>query len=547
MIFSSSVFSAYIYYVVDFEHYQIATSYVKATALLAALVSGVLGDLLVVVWDVSLVTLLWISAACVWAGFLYGCFVIKASHKSRRILRVASGPIEYGQSMKITEEDDGDDESERLTGEGMSGNLFTNNPFVHRESLFERTLSNDDTKTHSSLSYKKKVGERRKIFYQQRLDLFRHQLAQLLYVLRIESVLAMVLLWVIGNAVYTVRPLSCCSCSFRVDLTLCLQILYNYEVSIYEELQGSNNWNGSVLAILLVSGSLGAMLPTLIHSKSYVLSPLGQTASSALNPVHLAMSDSEATIALRLVTAGLLSSCVLFLFIASWNLYLSMTFLALFFACWQYMNVIVYARLASHLKMAQMRFHLFQNKDENVPHYSDGSSHVFSALSTPFLLGDLVGDKEDLQSRSSETLSDPSRTLSARTDPSTDHPAAGHPQTPVLPHYPPHHPHQTPQPRQQPPPIDQTHFKRVAKSLETDPPYSVAVVLIVAMSVVVQVVLQAIFFSWLQLELRSACWMVIFIFIGATAVFLVFTVGYHGLAKLVKELCRGKGHSFASL
>jgi hypothetical protein len=36
--------------------------------------------------------------------------------------------------------------------------------------------------------------------------------------------------------------------------------LYDYEVAIYQELNGSNSWNGSVIAVMLLSGSLGAMV-----------------------------------------------------------------------------------------------------------------------------------------------------------------------------------------------------------------------------------------------------------------------------------------------
>ena len=33
-------------------------------------------------------------------------------------------------------------------------------------------------------------------------------------------------------------------------------------MSIYDELNGSNDWNGSVLAAILLAGSAGAMLPS---------------------------------------------------------------------------------------------------------------------------------------------------------------------------------------------------------------------------------------------------------------------------------------------
>jgi hypothetical protein len=43
------------------------------------------------------------------------------------------------------------------------------------------------------------------------------------------------------------------------------QLFYGYEVSIYVELNGTNNWNGSVLSIMLLAGSFGAMMPTWVR------------------------------------------------------------------------------------------------------------------------------------------------------------------------------------------------------------------------------------------------------------------------------------------
>lgn len=73
------MFSAYIYYVVNIEEYQRATSYLKSAALVSCLLSGVLGDILVVFYDTSLRTLMWISAIFVWIGFLWGLYIIRSS------------------------------------------------------------------------------------------------------------------------------------------------------------------------------------------------------------------------------------------------------------------------------------------------------------------------------------------------------------------------------------------------------------------------------------------------------------------------------------
>ncbi len=57
-----------------------ATSYIKASALMACVLSGILGDILVVEWDASLLVLMWISAAFVWTGFFVGLFFIRNAH-----------------------------------------------------------------------------------------------------------------------------------------------------------------------------------------------------------------------------------------------------------------------------------------------------------------------------------------------------------------------------------------------------------------------------------------------------------------------------------
>jgi hypothetical protein len=71
------VLSAYVYYMVSPVHYQLATSYIKATNLATNVVAGIVGDLLVVEGDVSLKVLLWISAVSVTIGFVVGLVVLR--------------------------------------------------------------------------------------------------------------------------------------------------------------------------------------------------------------------------------------------------------------------------------------------------------------------------------------------------------------------------------------------------------------------------------------------------------------------------------------
>jgi len=79
---AEDLFSAYIYTVVPLEMYQSTTSYVKTSALLSCILSGVLGDILVTQFDTSLYTLTVISAVFVIAGAFLGFFVIRNPSKT---------------------------------------------------------------------------------------------------------------------------------------------------------------------------------------------------------------------------------------------------------------------------------------------------------------------------------------------------------------------------------------------------------------------------------------------------------------------------------
>jgi hypothetical protein len=79
---AEDVFSAYVYYAVPLQHYTSATSYVKASAFVASLLSGFLGDILVVLFNYSIDTLMVISAVFVCIGVFIGLFVISAVSES---------------------------------------------------------------------------------------------------------------------------------------------------------------------------------------------------------------------------------------------------------------------------------------------------------------------------------------------------------------------------------------------------------------------------------------------------------------------------------
>jgi hypothetical protein len=54
-----------------------------------------------------------------------------------------------------------------------------------------------------------------------------------------------------------------------------------------------------------------------------------------------------------------------------------------------------------------------------------------------------------------------------------------------------------------------------------EPPYSVALVSVIALNVVVQIILQAVAFSGLALPLRASCWVFVLTFCAATAAYVL--------------------------
>lgn len=139
------------------EDYQFATSTIKAAALLSCLVSGVLGDILVVEFQASLTVLTWISAVFVWAGFLVGLFVI----------RPATDTKTQSQSV-LTQLDDVEMDTSRTQRQHIP--------------LEEEQLSSKLSKMH----------------------IFLHQLRCLRIAMKSPVVKCMLGLWVIGNAIFQV-------------------------------------------------------------------------------------------------------------------------------------------------------------------------------------------------------------------------------------------------------------------------------------------------------------------------------------------------------
>lgn len=149
-----AVFSAYVYYVVPTKEYQYATSAIKAAALISCVLSGILGDMLVVEEDASLKVLMWISAAFVWAGFAVGLLVIG--------LRPAT--------------------------------------VINTETSATVPLLSESSKEEASCN-----GHRPARPQTSKVALFAHQLRCLWIVLQSRTVLSLLTVWIVGNGVFQVR------------------------------------------------------------------------------------------------------------------------------------------------------------------------------------------------------------------------------------------------------------------------------------------------------------------------------------------------------
>lgn len=170
---AEDLFSAYIYTVVPLEMYQSTTSYVKTSALLSCIISGVLGDILVTQCDTSLYTLTVISAVFVITGAALGFIVI----------RNPKPPSQLEGSF------DGEKGAEPLKSEPSKHNPAPLQ--AAREWLSSTWASANWTQTMRYL------GEKYHILFLQLQFTFR--------VVAQRDIRVLTVFWIVGNGVYTVR------------------------------------------------------------------------------------------------------------------------------------------------------------------------------------------------------------------------------------------------------------------------------------------------------------------------------------------------------
>jgi hypothetical protein len=331
---------------------------------------------------------------------------------------------------------------------------------------------------------------------------------------------------------------------------LSAQTLYDYEVAVYAELNnGSNAWNGSVLAVMLLAGTIGALLPTWLKhdvdtehkagsnktsapgkqatnldSSSDV--PTGAQDSSHLlsdnyitadveQPPRVYKATSEFVVGMRITVAGVLSCVSLLLFVLSWQVVASVSFLALFFATWQYINVVCFARLALALKLAQLEQRHAHMRD--MTESTDGEAAENNKLqrsNKEFIARTIVPMDRTLSTNHEKTHGITTSTGAAETQAHLLHSLY---------------------------PVVTSRGAKTQNSAGSEqqigsaedipePPYSVALVSVIALNVVVQIILQAVTFSGLALPLRASCWVFVLTFCAATAAYVLCMLCYFGQA-----------------
>lgn len=207
------------------------------------------------------------------------------------------------------------------------------------------------------------------------------------------------------------------------------------------------------------------------------------------------IQQTELFTTLQLLLAAVLSSVLLVLFVTSWQVVASLAFLALFFGSWQYINVLVLARFACYLKLAQV---------------TGDTRTIVGSISTS-----VANAFTDSNNNDDDTSNNP---LSVKTDPKAAELVHVHSNS-----------SSTSTSTTTTSNIDTTNS---TSNNSAEPPYSIAIVAVVGANFIVQIVLQAVLFTGLQLQLYAACWVLVLVFVGVTIVFCCYSVARFGRQRL---------------
>jgi hypothetical protein len=319
---------------------------------------------------------------------------------------------------------------------------------------------------------------------------------------------------------------------------------------VYAELNnGSNAWNGSVLAVMLLAGTIGALLPTWLKhdvdtehkegankasapskqetsmdnsadvpagalGSSRLLSDNSNSTDSGQQQSGVYTATSEFVVGMRITIAGVLSCVSLLLFVLSWQVVASVSFLALFFATWQYINVVCFARLALALKVAQLEQSNAHTRDKEDVDGEAAENYKLQRSSKEFIARTIVPMDRTLSTDHENTLG-----ITTSTDAAETQAHRLHSLYPVV----------TSQGAKTQNSAGSEQQIGSAEDIP-EPPYSVALVSVIALNVVVQIVLQAVTFSGLELPLRASCWVFALTFCAVTAAYVLCLLCYFGQA-----------------
>lgn len=446
---AEDVFSAYIFYIVLPADFETVTSYVKSTGLLSSVVSCVLGDVLVIEGNVSLRRLMVVSAVFTGLAFIAGAFLftgtISAFRRKGGIepdtkVKVISCPISSSEChVSLLHTDDKMSTAKSSTRSASSREGYYKVPIMGQGPDYD-DYDDGNASSHSNrctvapalnTSDPSTIRSRRSVghhMFSSKMELFTSQVFQLREAARDPILSCVLLFWIVGNAMYV--------------------LVYNYEASIYQELNGgTSDWNGVTLAAMLLCGSFGAFLPSLQNQCGWTVAtdPAAadddMTTENGITNRGVNVKTTLWCIYVATVCNSLLFCCA----VLAWDLAWTISGFALFFSGWQYINVLVLtwlgtalanvAQLQEHQKSAQLKQSSIAKADE-------------------------IGYETD------------------KYEVSVDNNA-------------------------------------------THPPFSLAMVAVVASCVVVQIIAQVILFSWLQMSLYLACLVMCGAYVGATLLFMV--------------------------
>ena len=299
---AEDIFYAYVFYAVPKDLFQVAMSSCRTSALVSSLVASILGDVLVV-FGTPLTTLQWISAVCVCSGAALGVLIIQPSAKTQMYLENRFPAI---AAMVVSE----------VVGKKEAGNFADPipSPLAGRESEGNRQSQGQSKDVISEASSGASAAEVRAL----KLRVFVSQILFFYSTVRASPNLTMqVLYWIVCNATFAE--------------------IFGYEVAIFQQLNGGNNkWNGSVLSVMLLLGAIGAMLPVFLKVD----------APGRYNYLEVN----------RLISLGAsFGSLFLLLFVYIWQIAASLAMLSLYLLCWQFISVIVLVQVATELKIGHDR------------------------------------------------------------------------------------------------------------------------------------------------------------------------------------------------